>query len=197
MDTQSREPLYGLILIGGRSSRMGRPKHLICFENGETWLERNVKMLSPFVDRVFLSGGGDIPTALEYFERITDAEGFQGPMAGIMGAIEKYPSGNWLVMACDMPVVSGEAVAWLIKQFDGFRGNALIPKNSETGKLEPLFAVYRSEIEKAFRAAAASNKFALTAICEHEDILTPLIPRPLLPSWSNVNNEQQLNKLLG
>ncbi len=154
-------------------------------------------MLSPFVEQVCLSGVGDIPESLVYLERIGDAEGFQGPMAGIMGAMGKYPARDWLVMACDMPVVSGEAVAWLIEQFNLMQGDALIPLNAGTGKLEPLFALYRTKVAGAFKAAAAANRFSLTSICEREKIFSPLIPEDLLTSWSNVNDEEQLKKLLG
>lgn len=196
MSERHSNKLSGLILIGGKSSRMGHPKHLIRFNNGETWLERNTRVLGSFVQQVCFSGGGDIPDSLQAFERIADAEGYQGPMAGIMGAMEKYPDRDWLVMACDMPIAAEAAVSWLVEQFISMENAyGLIPKNTKTGRLEPLFAIYRSPAAESFRRAAASGRFALSSICDGENIVSPVIPDSLLKSWSNVNTEDQLNAL--
>jgi len=39
-----KAPVFGFVLIGGKSSRMGKPKHEI-IENGKSWLHKIIKNL--------------------------------------------------------------------------------------------------------------------------------------------------------
>ena len=56
-------PVWGCVLIGGRSRRMGRPKHLI-EAGGCSWLERTVTLLGHCVEQVVIAGPGDVPATL-------------------------------------------------------------------------------------------------------------------------------------
>ena len=56
-------PLLGGVLIGGASSRMGRPKHLL-EHDGTTFAERAVAALRPHVGDVVLLGSGEVPSSL-------------------------------------------------------------------------------------------------------------------------------------
>ena len=47
-------PLYGLVLAGGRSSRMGRDKAALPYE-GRTQLERAMALLEKHVERAYVS----------------------------------------------------------------------------------------------------------------------------------------------
>jgi hypothetical protein len=51
-------PVCGGILIGGRSQRMGRPKHLLR-HGGGTWLEQIAQTVQPFVGRPFCGQPGE------------------------------------------------------------------------------------------------------------------------------------------
>ncbi|MCI5149713.1 MAG: hypothetical protein D3916_10065 [Candidatus Electrothrix sp. MAN1_4] len=90
--------VWGCILIGGKSSRMGRPKHLIQ-ENEKTWLEQAVEILSPHVEQVVLSGSGEVPATLASLAQVPDAPGLAGPLAGILSVMRWQQTASWLVMA--------------------------------------------------------------------------------------------------
>ena len=77
-------PVWGCVLIGGRSRRMGRPKHLI-EAGGCSWLERTVTLIGHCVERVVIAGPGDLPATLVGTEHLADAAGVAGPLAGILG----------------------------------------------------------------------------------------------------------------
>lgn len=87
--------IVGLVLAGGRSSRMGEDKALMRF-GGRTLLERSVEVLqSAGAERVAISGTrtGGIP------DRWPGA----GPVGGIASAADALPDGEWLVIPVDMP----------------------------------------------------------------------------------------------
>lgn len=84
-------PVWGCILIGGKSSRMGQPKHLI--EDGQkiTWLERTTEILAPLVDGIVVSGNGRLPERLADTIRLADVPGVAGPLTGIVAACRWQP----------------------------------------------------------------------------------------------------------
>lgn len=112
----ARRPLLSGLLVGGKSSRMGRPKQLIEFE-GRTLGERIASALSgPFVDdaqitalptayhpNVVVLGAGQIAASLRRQRRLTDVIGLEGPIAGLLAAHRWMPTATWILAACDHP----------------------------------------------------------------------------------------------
>ena len=170
---------------------MGRPKHLIRHPSGETWLERSLATLGPFVDELFISGAGEIPPALHHIPRVDDLAGVQGPLAGIGALLEKRPWRSWLVLACDMPDVRAPAISWLLDQRSG-RYRAIIARNPSTGRSEPLLAWYD------YRSAALINDLIgagggrVRELIDNELTSQPLIPDHLADCWRNVNYPEEL-----
>jgi molybdopterin-guanine dinucleotide biosynthesis protein MobB len=94
--------VVGGVLLGGASSRMGRPKHLM--DRGpETWLERIAGRLSSCVDDLVLLGRGEVPPGLNHLDRLPDPPGVAGPIAGVLALMRQRPDGACMVVACDAP----------------------------------------------------------------------------------------------
>ncbi len=133
--------LYGLVLAGGRSRRMGRDKALL-ERDGQTQLQYAFSLLQDITDRQFVSTRADQQDDPERqrFPQITDRYDDMGPVAGILSALEEQPDADWLVLACDLPNVDDETVAKLIGAH-----TPEIPftayKSSHDGLPEPLCAM--------------------------------------------------------
>ncbi len=110
----NERPVWACVLIGGKSSRMGQPKHLLRDREGRTWLENIVDSIKPLVTGVVFSGKGEVPLALQNTLRLPDIPGVVGPMNGILSAGRWQPYVSWILIACDMPEVSGKGVDWLL-----------------------------------------------------------------------------------
>lgn len=179
-------PVAGAILIGGRSSRMGRPKHLIEDETGKAWVEIAAKALSPFVTDLVISGQGRLPKSLNSLARVDDLPEVQGPLAGFGALFRDRPFTSWLVAACDMPHMSESAIEWLLAQRrQGCLG--VTPKNPRTGRNEPLLSWYDYRCGPLIEEMIASGELKISAVCGHERILQPPIPEHLLDCWRNIN----------
>ena len=186
-------PVYGCILIGGKSSRMGQPKHLIR-KNGRTWLELAVERLSPLVDEVVLSGRGTVPASLAHLVRLPDAPGLAGPMTGLLAAMRWQPDVSWLLLACDQPDFSTGAVEWLLDQAGpGIR--AVLPDLAGDGRLEPLLAWYGSRCCPLVEALAGQGQPRLSGLAGQPGVITPKPPDRLRPAWRNVNTPADLARL--
>ncbi len=188
---ESSVPLAGAVLIGGKSSRMGRPKHLILHPSGVTWLERSLATLGPFVDDLFISGAGEIPLALHDTPRVDDLVGVEGPLAGIGALLKERPWSSWLVMACDMPDVNASAVTWLLSQRRG-RYRAIIARNPSTGRSEPLLAWYDYRSGPLIEALIGAGGGRVRELIDNELTSQPWIPDHLADCWRNVNYPEEL-----
>jgi molybdopterin-guanine dinucleotide biosynthesis protein A len=198
-------PVYGAVLIGGRSERMGQPKHLLEF-GGRTLLERAVAALRLHVERVVLVGAGEIPAAHSNLPRVTDAPHLRGPLAGMLGALASQSNAAWVFAACDLPRIDPGAVAWLIAQRRPTT-IAVLPR-SAAGCVEPLLALYepaaRDPLEALARPQAGADRAARRcangigprALAQRPDVATPDVSPELRACWMNVNEPHEWAALI-
>jgi molybdopterin-guanine dinucleotide biosynthesis protein A len=188
----AQAPLRACLLIGGRSSRMGRPKHLIKGANGLTWLENTVKLLTPFTGQIVLSGAGEVPASLDFLMRLPDVPDVQGPLTGILAAMRWHPDACWLLLACDMPNITAEALEWLLtcRRPDSW---GTIPRLHDDSFLEPLLALYEPQSKAYFEDLYRSGILRISMVARRSKIRTPVVPQLLSRAWSNINTPDELS----
>jgi len=153
----SAPPILGLVLTGGRSSRMSRDKASLAY-HGRSQLERTMHLLEPFCSECFVSVRADQtsdPLRARY-SQIVDQESELGPLAGILAAQAKSPTAAWLVVACDLPRLDADTLTQLIQQRDPQR-LATAFRSSSDGLPEPLCALYEPASAPAIAAYAANG----------------------------------------
>lgn len=137
--TESVSELYGLILTGGKSSRMGKDKsHLEYHDKPQSQYLH--ELLKESLPNVYLS----VRTGQEFnfeSEVIEDKLETKGPINGILSAMESYPEKAWLVLACDLPLISKETIKYLIDSRDTSK-LATAYATEKTGLPEPLVAIW-------------------------------------------------------
>lgn len=105
----------GLILAGGRSSRMqGADKALLTLQ-GKTLLAHAVRRLGPQVDALALNSNAAPEAFAGYgLPVIPDhLPGFLGPLAGIHAGLLRYPHDYLVTTAVDLPLLPPDLVARL------------------------------------------------------------------------------------
>jgi len=151
-------PLYGLVLAGGRSTRMQRDKATLAY-HGRTQLEWAMDLISPFVERAFVSVRPDQtqdPIRAK-FPQIVDRQDNLGPIAGIMSAQAEHPDVAWLVLACDLPFLDAATLKHLVWARQEDRP-ATAYRSSHDGLPEPLCAIYEPSSREAIAAYVATGK---------------------------------------
>lgn len=189
-----KKAVWACILIGGKSSRMGRPKHLIQDKAGQTWLERLVKLIEPHVAGIVLSGKGEVPESLGSLTRIPDIPGVQGPLTGIVSAMRGRPEVSWLLLACDMPHITDKAVRWLLANA-ALGVWASLPTITGGRTVEPLFARYEPQSRSYFESLCALGELRIGRIADFSKVKILPVPEGLHPAWSNINTPQELQSL--
>src|ERR1700728_4488731 len=137
-------PLYGLVLAGGRSTRMRRDKATLRYQ-GRNQLDRAMELLGSCVERAYVSVRPDQRTdpARARYPQVVDAHEGLGPIAGIAAAQALEPGAAWLVLACDLPFLESGTLAHLLSHRDPAR-IATAYRSSHDALPEPLCAIFRS-----------------------------------------------------
>lgn len=106
--------LYGLVLSGGKSTRMGTDKGLIAYHDVPQ-REYLYNLLNGVCEKTYISLRADQETRLPAgMETIVDLNEVKGPYNGILSAHKKHPQVAWLVLACDLPLIDIAALKELI-----------------------------------------------------------------------------------
>lgn len=114
----SNAKLYGLVLSGGKSTRMGSDKGLIAY-HGKPQREHLYNLLQEVCDTTYISLRAEQQTKVPSgFNTIADKDEFRGPFNGILSAHESHPEVAWLVLACDLPLMDLEGLKQLIAERD-------------------------------------------------------------------------------
>ena len=182
--------VFGCVLIGGKSSRMGTAKQLLR-RGGRTWLEHTVALLGQVCEQVVISGSGEIPDALGDYPHLSDVPDAQGPMAGLLAAMRWAPRASWLVAACDLPKMSLEALHWILaSRAPGVW--AILPTLAGKDGVEPLLAHYDSRCRLLVEQLAGDGDFSLSRLAQHPKTISPVPPVQLSGAWQNINTVDEL-----
>src|SRR5258706_12156071 len=102
-----------IILPGGKSSRMGRPKALLPFD-GEPLIAhvlRNLKRL--FAEAVVVAAPGqELPTLPAVLVR--DEVAYQGPVSGIYHGLNASTQEICFVTSCEAPFLNHDLIVYLV-----------------------------------------------------------------------------------
>ncbi len=133
--------LYGLVLSGGKSTRMGTDKGMIAY-HALPQREYLYSLLNLVCEQTFISLREEQKTGLpKKIETIVDLDEFKGPYNGLLSAHKKHPEVAWLVLACDLPLIDLKALEELIAARDPkFMATAYALK--ENPLPEPLCAIW-------------------------------------------------------
>lgn len=187
-------PLYGLVLAGGRSTRMGQDKAMLAY-HGATQLDWAMALIKPCVERAFISVRPDQindPVRAQY-KQIVDTQDNLGPIAGIIAAQAQHPDVAWLVLACDLPFLDAATLNHLLSERQP-RRQATAYRSSHDGLPEPLCAVYEPTSREPLAAYVASGKQCPRKFLIQAD--TQLLDEPNPRALDNINTPEEHDSVL-
>jgi molybdopterin-guanine dinucleotide biosynthesis protein A len=147
----------GIVLCGGQSKRMGRPKAWLPFA-GELMLGRVVRLLSEVVNPVIVVAAPDqeVPELPQTVKIVRDEEKGRGPLQGLsagLTALEGLAEAAYL-SSCDVPFLRPAFVRRVI----ALLGQHAICVPRVGNYHHPLAAVYRREVKEAIDRLLAENR---------------------------------------
>ena len=188
-----RKDITGIILCGGKSSRMKTNKALLKFGDITT-IEILTNKLSKIFNKVLISANSINEYSFLNLSIVKDKYINKGPLAGIYSALEASETEKNFIISCDMPLVSIEIINYLTD----FNSNKKILLPKVNGKIQKLCGVYSKsiieEIEKLILQSEIGNKLKGSVYELIERVPTELIDvEPLI--FYNQNMFLNMNSL--
>jgi molybdopterin-guanine dinucleotide biosynthesis protein A len=181
----------GAILTGGASQRFGSNKALASFQ-GERLLDRLVRVLSEHCGEVLLVGGDPDQISGVAAVHVLDLFPGEGPLGGLATALSAASAEVLLLVACDLPLLSGPLVKALLEHAG--EADVVVPETPRG--LEPLCALYAKRCLPAVLGALERGERRMTAFHEAVEVLR--LPSKTLPdaeALANVNTLEELRRL--
>jgi molybdopterin-guanine dinucleotide biosynthesis protein A len=186
-----KKHITGIILSGGKSSRMGTDKGFLMFE-GKPFVQYSIDALKPLVSNTIIISN-NVDYDIFGLDRMEDIIINAGPLAGIYSGL-KYSSTEYsLVLSCDVPLIKTKILEKLIHAIDT---NSEVIQIESNGKNMPLIALYKKQCEHTFlkllnvgerRLQFAVNQCKLKNVVlnEEEELFT-----------QNINTPEQLKAII-
>lgn len=181
--------IYGLVLAGGKSTRMGKDKGMISY-HGMPQREHLYYLLSRVCDETYVSirpdQKGDFSVEMQ---TIVDDDAYKGPYNGLLSAHNRFPEVAWLVLACDLPLIDLASLQELIAGRDP---NLLATAfaDTEDPMPEPLCAIWEPlglESSKSYLESGNGTCPRKFLINNETKLVFPSNPNVLL----NANSEEE------
>lgn len=155
---QFTAPLYGLVLAGGESRRMGKDKGLIQYYDFPQ-REWAAKLLLPFCQQVFISvHDQEVESGFPVLQDDC-SYGRIGPIAALHRAMTSHPEAAWMVTACDQPFLTAEIFRKLTEHRNQ-EHDIICFRTTDPDIINPFPAIYepviREKVEHALKASSYS-----------------------------------------
>ena len=194
--------MLGVILCGGKSTRMGTDKGMIKL-HANTWAQTAVDKITALHLNVFLSvNENQYPEYLSVFKELQLIKDnphldISGPLAGVLSVHLQYPKNDLFVLACDMPLMEPVMLNELLLIYnENPSADAYVFTNDEAP--EPLCAIYTAKglayiahLLKAKELSRHSMKFML----EHIHTFSTPLNEDQKKYFRNFNAHAELNGL--
>ena len=177
-----------IVLIGGKSSRLGADKALALVA-GRQMVHLVLDKIMSLSDEVLLVGSvgaGDMPVGHEV-RVVEDLYPGRGPLGGIYTGLVSSHSDYNLVVACDMPFLNVRLLRYLLELAPGY--DAVVPV---VGRVQALHAVYSQDCREVMKARIEHGQLGIASFLRSVNVRYVKRPEcreldPQLTSFLNVN----------
>jgi molybdopterin-guanine dinucleotide biosynthesis protein A len=182
-------PTGGIVLCGGQSSRMGRPKAWLPFA-GEPMLTRVARILGEVVAPVVVVAAPEqeVPPLPEGVEIVRDPEKGRGPLQGLAAGLEALHgrADAAYLSSCDVPFLKPALVRRLIELLGDH--HVCVPRVE--GYFHPLAAVYRTDVAGVANALLVEDRLRPAFL--FDEVPTRIVAAEELadidPGWQSLRN---------
>lgn len=189
--------MTGIILSGGRNTRMGENKAFLKV-NGERLIDRTVRLFKAAFKQVIIVTA----SPLDYLDQpaaiVTDILPDKGALGGIYTGLFYTLGEHAFVAACDMPFLNLDFLKYMVSQAPGY--DIVVPQTPEG--FQPLHAVYARRCLPVIRGLLEKDHLKITGFYPGHRLLTipPETIRPFDPEgrmFLNLNTPADLRDLAG
>jgi len=185
-----RQNITGIILAGGKSSRMGTDKGFLLLNN-KPFIQYSIEALKPLVSEIIIVSDNPDYDAFR-LKRVNDITKNAGPVAGICSGLEASSTSYNLILSCDIPLISSEILQKLIDNIhDGYE----VIQVESINKTMPLIALYRKSVKETFKNLLEKDERRLRVAIQACKFKNVALEARYQISTSNVNTKEELKAI--
>ncbi|MDH5190593.1 MAG: molybdenum cofactor guanylyltransferase [Gammaproteobacteria bacterium] len=146
MSEPDKQNITGIILSGGRGSRMGGVDKGLVELDGKPLIAHAIEHLKPQVGSIIISANRETERYAEYgYSVIRDTQDdYAGPLSGIASALFHARTQLAMIVPCDMPHLPSGLVARMYTKLD--QGGAEVCMASDGEHLHPVVCLMKTAL---------------------------------------------------
>ena len=185
-----KKHITGIILAGGKSSRMGTDKGFLKL-NGKTFVQHSIDALTPLVSKIIIVSDHEKYDSLGY-QRITDTVKNAGPVSGILSGLEASKTSYNFVLSCDIPLITTAVLKQLLSAYSP---DKTIIQAESNGKSMPLIAFYKTQVKQVFKHYLEQNERRLRVVVKACQFKTVPLNDNQKRATLNINTKEELKHI--
>jgi len=184
-----KKNITGIILSGGKSTRMGSDKNLLRY-NKVSFTQNIINSLKPYVDEILIISNNNEHDVFNE-KRICDEIKDFGPVAGIYTGLKASKSDYNIVLSCDVPKVDAEVFEKLILNKNN---NHEVIQFKYLEQTTPLIALYHKKGINIFNLAIKNKIQKLRFVIKQLNVKTIEVDKRIGEKLANINTPKDLKK---
>jgi molybdenum cofactor guanylyltransferase len=188
----SNKHITGIILAGGKSSRIGSDKGFLLL-NEKAFIQHIIEAMQPLVkDIIIVSNNSDYD--ILNLKRVNDLIENSGPLSGIYSGLHHSNTENNLVLSCDVPLINTETLKKLTANIEE---HIDVIQLESKGKTMPLIAMYKTHCKNKFFELLQQGEKRLRFAVKQCKVKTITLNTELEKFTVNINTQHHLRDLSG
>ncbi len=187
------------VLVGGRGTRLGRPKAALPLPGGGTLVEHVVgvaKQMAPAIEDIVLLGSGqELPGSLGGLSVLADHEPGGGPLGGLCALLEFASAGWGLLLACDLPRLQPALLDRLLAEVPADCDAAAFRRTDRPNGWHTCCALYHSRLLPAALRELRHGRRSLQSLLAASSVMTLAPSAEEEQMLTNLNRPEDYNRL--
>ena len=180
--------ITGIILAGGKSTRMGSDKGLILYKN-KPFTQHIIDAMTPLVSNILIVSNNiayDVFNTIRINDDIQDA----GPLSGLYSGLNYSKTEYNMVLSCDVPLIETIVLQKLVDSISSEIDVLQIESNSKT---MPLVGIYKKNCSNKFLELLNNNQLRVKEAINFFKTKNIVLENHLAKTVTNINTKEQLN----
>ena len=185
-----KKDITGIILAGGKSSRMGEDKAFLELK-GKPFIEYSIEAVKPLVSEIMIVSNNPDYDRFN-LNRVDDIIQNSGPLAGIYSGLVNSKTDYNLVLSCDIPLITTEVLKLLINDVEP---DIDVVQMVSYGKPMPLIALYKKQCKTLFYKLLQNNERRLHMALSQCKVKNIMLNSENELFTTNINTPEELKKI--